>query len=197
MRTSIMVVGMGCALIVSLAACAEKQDAARTAPLPSGTLAEGTASMTATVQKVDLKTRRVTLVGADGTPQTITVPEGVRNLPQVKKGDVVVATFQESLAYEVRKKGTTEPGVAVASGGARAEPGQRPAGVGATAVTITATITGIDKRNGTVTITAPDGESTTVKAKNPANLDLIRTGDLVDITYTEAVAIAVEPAPGK
>jgi Cu/Ag efflux protein CusF len=165
--------------------------------LPSGTLAEGSVTMTATVEKVDLKTRRVTLIGADGKPHTITVPESVRNLAQVKKGDVVAAIFQESLAFEVRKKGTAEPGVAVATGGARAEPGQRPAAIGANAVTVTATITAIDKRAGTVTITLPDGESSTVKAKNPANLDLVRTGDLVDITYTEAVAIAVEPAPAK
>jgi Cu/Ag efflux protein CusF len=183
-------------LILALAACAERQPASSTA-LPKGTLVEGAATMTATVEKVDLKSRRVTLRGPDGTSQTIKVPDEVRNLPQVKKGDVVVVSYYESVAYEVRKKGTAEPGVAVASEGARAEPGQKPAAVGATAVTITATITGIDKKNGTVTVTGPDGESATVKAKNPANLDLIKTGDLVDITYSEALAIAVEPAPGK
>jgi hypothetical protein len=67
-----------------------------------------------------------------------------------------------------------------------------PGGVAASVTTVTTTITGIDKQNGTVTLTGPDGESVTVKVQNPANLERVTTGDLVDITYKEAVAISVE-----
>jgi hypothetical protein len=80
----------------------------------------------------------------------------------------------------------------VASGGDRAELGAMPAAIGAQAVTVTTTITGIDKRKGTVTLTGPDGESFDVKVRNPANLDRVDEGDLVDITYTEALAVSVE-----
>ena len=40
----------------------------------------------------------------------------VRNLAQVKAGDEVRATFYESLAYEVKKPGTTTPGPSAALG---------------------------------------------------------------------------------
>ena len=48
-----------------------------------------------------------------------------------------------------------------------------------------------------MTLKAPDGTLTTIKARNPANLDKVAVGDLVEITYTEALAIGVEPAPKK
>jgi hypothetical protein len=33
-----------------------------------------------------------------------------------------------------------------------------------------------------------------VKVKDPSKLDAVQVGDLVDITYTEALAVAVEKA---
>jgi Cu/Ag efflux protein CusF len=178
-----------CALL-SLAACQSQRSSM--GPLPSGTLAENQVTVTAVVDKIDQKTRHLTLRLADGTLQSIVVPEEVRNLPQVQKGDQVIARYYESVAFEVKPASAGEPGVAVASGGKRAELGQMPAAIGATTTTVTTTITGIDKKRGTVTLTDPDGEDVTIKARNPANLERIKEGDLVDITYTQAVAISVE-----
>jgi hypothetical protein len=45
-----------------------------------------------------------------------------------------------------------------------------------------------------VTLTGPGGGSQTIKARDPANLKKVQVGDLVDITYTEAVAISVTQA---
>jgi len=53
----------------------------------------------------------------------------------------------------------------------------------------------VDLPNGTVTLTGPRGNSQTVKATNMANLRKVQVGDLVDITYSEALAVSVEPAP--
>lgn len=178
-----------CALL-ALAAC--QSQSGPTGPLPSGTLAENVVTVTATVEKIDQKARMLTLGLPDGRSQTIAVPEEVRNLPQVQKGDQVAARYYESVAFEVKPAGSGEPGVSVASGGKRAELGQMPAAVGAQTTTITATISGIDKKAGTVTLTDPDGQDATVKVRNPANLDRIKKGDLVDITYTQAIAISVD-----
>lgn len=191
MTTSIRASLLVCAgALLSPAACMTEQGPPQ--PLPSGTVSENRLTVTATVEKLDLETRRVTLRLPDGSARTITASQEVRNLPQVKPGDQVTAQYLESIAFEVKPAGTATPGVDVSSGGARAEPGQMPAGVAATMTTVTTTITGIDRKNGTVTLTGPDGESTTVKVKNPAHLDRVTTGDLVDITFTEAVAISVE-----
>ena len=127
---------------------------------------------------------------------TFYADDTVRNLPQVKVGDEVTASYYESLAYEVKKPGTAVPGATVAEEAGRAKPGERPAGAGARVTTIVATIAGIDKAAGTVTLQGPTGRMTTIKARDPRNLERVAVGDLVEITYTEAVAISVDK-PGK
>jgi acid stress-induced BolA-like protein IbaG/YrbA len=163
-------------------------------PVVSGTVGETAVQVTAKVLKIDLKTRHVTLEGPDGKHFTIVASDRVKNLPQVKKGDLVVATYYQSVAYDVMKPGDAAPGVASAGTLDTAKLGAKPGATGARVTTVTATITGIDKTKQTVTLTGPDGDVVTVKARNPANLDKVKTGDLVQITLTEALAISVEPA---
>ena len=138
----------------------------------------------------------MTLARADGSEVTLYADDTVRNLPQVKVGDEVTASYYESLAYEVKKPGTATPGASVAEEAARAKLGEKPAGAGARVTTLVATITGIDKAAGTVTLQGPTGQATTIKARDPRNLDRVAVGDLVEITYTEAVAVSVDK-PGK
>lgn len=201
------------AALCALGACAAKEKAPAPvdmaqAPLPaavpaapipvvSGTVAENTVTATATVQAINQKTRMVTLKGADGKSVTFQVDESVKNLPQVKKGDQVIATYYESLAYEVVRASDLTRGVAVAEDVAVAKPGARPGAIGARAVTITAKIKAIDKKNNTVTLKGPQGNLRTVKVKDPTKLDKVQVGDMVQITYTEAVAIGVEAVPKK
>jgi hypothetical protein len=200
----------GCALMLGACAAKEKEQppAAMAAPVPvaaqpaptpvlSGTVAENTVTVTATVQAINQKTRMVTLKGADGKTATVHVDDSVQNLAQVKKGDRVVATYYESLAYDVMRAGDAERGVTVAGVAGTAQPGEMPAGVGARAITATAKIKAIDKKHETVTLKGPQGNLKTVKVKNPANLDKVKVGDMVQITYTEALAISVEEAPKK
>ena len=63
--------------------------------------------------------------------------------------------------------------------------------------TVTATVTAIDKKKGTVTLKGPEGNLVTAKAEDPKNLDKIKVGDELLITITEALAISVEPAKKK
>jgi Cu/Ag efflux protein CusF len=157
-----------------------------------GVVSENLVSTTATVKALDLKTRHVTLQRADGELIKFRADDSVRNLPQVKVGDEVTVSYYESLAYEVRKSGEVSPGATVAEAAGRAEPGEKPAAAGVRAVTVTATIAAIDKKAMTVTLKNAEGELTTVKARDPQKLDRVAVGDIVDITYTEAVAVSVE-----
>jgi hypothetical protein len=161
-------------------------------PLPSGTVGANLVTATARVKAVDQQTRHVTLERADGSEVTVYADDTVRNLPQVHVGDEVTASFYESLAYEVKKPGTAAPGATVVEDAARAKLGEKPAGVGARVTTIVATIVGLDKGAGTVTLQGPTGRATTIKARDPRNLERVAVGDLVEITYTEAVAVSVE-----
>jgi Cu/Ag efflux protein CusF len=168
-------------------------------PKPEGDAPKGAISqaveMQATVTAIDLKTRMVTLKGPEGKETTIYVDERARNLPQVKVGDVVKVAYLQDLAWQVKKstKGAASPEVEAAA--VRAKPGEKPGAAAAQRITFTATIEAIDLANNTVTLKGPQGNSRTFKARNPANLKKVKVGDLVDITYTEAVAIKVEAAP--
>lgn len=192
---------MGMLAALGLAACSTSHEtttapvaaAART-PVVSGVVAENAITATATVESIDQKTRMVTLRGPDGKLTTVHAGDQVKNLAQVKKGDLVTVTYYESLAYEVHKPGQAEPGVVAAAAGATAKPGEMPAAAGAQAVTVTSTINAIDKTNNTVTLKGPDGNLTTIKVRDPSKLDKVKVGDLVEITYTEALAIGVEAA---
>ena len=194
---------MASLLLVSfVAACASK---APTPPAPTVAAAERSTAtggsrqrevtVFATVEKVDVADRTVTLRGPDGTIETLRVPPEARNLAQVKKGDAVVATYCQSVAFEIVKPGEAKLGVTAEEGAARAEPGERPGAIGARIVTIVADIVKLDRQNSTAVLKGPEGKTMTVNVENPENFDKVKVGDRVEITLTEAVAIDVQPAP--
>ncbi len=176
-------------LVLSLATGAFSQTAQGAAP--TGVVKEMEAVMTATVVAIDLQKRIVSLKGPDGEIRDIKVGEEAVNLPQVKVGDIVTVRFYESIAVEVIK-----PGTAVAAGETaaivRAKPGEMPGGMAARQVSVTATITAIDKQKSNMTLKGPEGKLNVVKVQDPANLEKVKVGDELMITYTEALAISVE-----
>jgi len=157
---------------------------------------ERAAVMTATVQAIDLNTRIVTLKGPKGEVRDIKVGEEAVNLPQVKVGDLVTVKYYESLAIEVMKPGTVS-GAGEKSAIVKAKPGEMPGGTAARQSTVTATVTAIDKKKGTISLKGPEGKTVVAKAEDPKNLDKVKVGDELMITYTEALAISVEKAKKK
>ncbi len=163
---------------------------------PGETVTEEVVSIAATVVKVDKKGRVVTLRDADGNVFDVHVGDEVQNLPQVKRGDHVVASYYESIAIVLRKPGETTPGIETAEVAARAEAGKKPSAMAGRQTTLTATVVGISKRKGTVTLKGPRGKSVTLTVRDPKRLEGVHVGDLVEAVYSEALAIAVEkPAP--
>jgi Cu/Ag efflux protein CusF len=162
---------------------------------PGKVNAQQAVTATATVQDVDQKSRVVTLLTASGEEVVFRAGDDVRNLAQAKRGDQVQATYYESLAIQVLKPGTVKPGITTATGSDRAEPGERPGAATAESTTVIATVVKVDKTNSTVTLKGPKGNVKTLPVKNPIHLDAVKAGDLVEVTYTEAIGIAVaEPA---
>jgi hypothetical protein len=163
---------------------------------PQGEAVIASATVTATVVKIDQATREVTLKMEDGEEVSFVAGDEVKNLAQLKAGDRVTATYAEALAYEVRKGGEmVAPATAVAGGSA--EPGMKPAGGIARQTTVTVAITAIDPKVPSVTFTGPRGNSRTIKVMHPEKLEGVSVGDTVELTYTEAFGIKVEEAPTK
>jgi len=187
---TVIVLGFSLAAIV----LAEEKAAPKTAK-PSG-MKERTVKVEATVQAIDLPKRVVTLKGSKGNIFDLKVGEEAKNLPQVKVGDLVTVQYYESLAFQVIKAG--QAGVeSSGSGVTRAKPGGKPGGVAANQVTVTASIEAIDAKNNYVTLKGSEGKTQEIKVQDPKNLKNVKVGDQVVLTYTEALAVSVEPAKKK
>ena len=50
----------------------------------------------------------------------------------------------------------------------------------------------VDRKGYTVTIKGPEGRTETIAVKDPKNLDGVKVGDLVDVTYAQALAVALD-----
>jgi len=148
----------------------------------------------ATVEAIDLAAGTVTLKGPRGKSFTVSVEDKTKVLSGLKVGDEVVAKYYEAIAFELKKPGEAVPGKSVKEGVAPAAGGPKGPGVSGQTVTVVATIEAIDLKKGTATLKGPEGKSVEVTARDPKNLKKVKVGDLVEITYSEALAISVEPA---
>jgi hypothetical protein len=144
-----------------------------------------------TVAAVDKEKQTVTLKGPKGRTLTLQVRDP-QKLEAVSVGDPVIAKYYESLAFEVKKAGAASPGKSAQEAVVSSKPGETPGGAVGRQITVTATITAINKKAQTVTIKGPEGNTETVKARDPKNLDKVKVGDLVEITYTQALAISLD-----
>lgn len=149
-----------------------------------------------TVAAVDKDKQTVTLKGPKGRTLTLQVRDP-QKLEAVSVGDPVIAKYYESLAFEVKKAGSAAPGKSAQEAVVSSKPGETPGGAVGRQITVTATITAIDKKAQTVTVKGPEGNTETVKARDPKNLDKVKVGDLVEITYTQALAISLDKSAKK
>src|SRR5262245_29383989 len=182
------------AMLLTTAALAGETAKPTTAAAPKGEAIVGTHEATATVTKIDMKTREVTVKTADGEEVTFVADERVKNLPQVKVGDKIKAIYTEAIAYEV-KKGGKAMGVETQAAAGTANPGEKPAAAVGHQVTVTVKVTAIDPKVPSITFMGPKENTQTVKVRYPEKLKGVAVGDAVDITYTEALAVQVEEAP--
>ena len=167
-------------------AVVEKQDSPRQLERASAI------KLTAVVTDIDVAKRLVTLKGSDGSEETVEVGPEVRNLAQVKRGDEVIVTYYESVVFNLLKPGEAKPGSGAAQVGERAKLGEKPGGVDAEAVTVVATVQKVDKKKPSITLKGPDGKVVTLPVRDASRLEPVKVGDLLEITYKRALAIAVE-----
>jgi hypothetical protein len=173
---------------------------ATTDETPAPAKVEATEEVRATVEAVDPVTRMMSLKGPDGNVVTLKVDNEVRNLPQVKVGDQVVVRYYTALGAQLVSRGGTATGANVPETGvtlSRAEEGARPAGVINTQASMVVKIKEVDTKNNTVTFYGEDGLMRTFPVQTPQGQEFVKKlkpGDEVGLTYTEALAVSVEPA---
>jgi len=152
-----------------------------------------TVKMTATISAIDKATRDVTLKGPQGNEVVVTAGPEVKNFDNMKVGDQVTAQYVEALTLELKKGG----GMTVArsdQGGVReSKPGQKPGGVAGRQVTIVADVVDVNPATQMVKLKGPK-RTVDLRVADPEQFKRIAKGDQVEATYTQALAIAVEPA---
>ena len=162
---------------------------------PGKAMVAQTVEESAVVVGIDKPDRIVTLKGSKGNTVDIVCGDEVRNFDQIKLGDVVTAKYVESLYLELQK---TKAGVrtGVESGAVeRAQVGQKPHGAMVKEVVILADVVGVDPVKSTITLKGPKGNVVTLPVHNPDQFKVVKVGDQVEATYTQAFAISVSPAP--
>lgn len=152
-----------------------------------------TVELTATITAIDAATRAITMKGPQGKELTLTAGPEIKNFAQMKVGDQVKAKYVEALTLELKKGSTAPVARTDTTGVAGAKPGERPAGVAGRQVTVMAEVMAVDPAKKTVTLRGPQ-RTIDLKVADPEQFKLIAKGDRVEATYTEALALSVEPA---
>jgi hypothetical protein len=146
----------------------------------------------AKVVSVDQATREIVLEGSNGAKRTIRAGPDVRNLSQLKPGDVVTATYSQAVAVELKKGSGKGRSADVVDGAIRSKEGEKPGGVLQRHVTLVGTVEKVDEANRIVSVMGPGGNVAEVVVAQPT-LEKVRVGDEVELVYTEALAIDVSP----
>ena len=149
-------------------------------------------TVTATVDAIETTSRKLTLRKPDNTLSTIVVPVEFVRFDALKVGDKVTATYYDNIV--IRKKAPGEKDVNTEGGSLVTTPGSKPGfTIGAQRV-ITATITAIDPKVPSISLSGPNNWKYSSRVEDRDALKQVKVGDKLDITWTEAVMLsAVAP----
>jgi Cu/Ag efflux protein CusF len=167
-------------LVAPIAAFAQK-------PVTHGDVVE----MTAEIVAIDHDARLITLEDEDGESETIFAGLEVKRFDDLKVGDKVTFRYYESIVSQIRKPGDSAPAPSGDPTLVRGT-GPKPSATLSQQATATVTITALDPKVSSVTVKTEDGRTMSFKVEDKKNLEGVKVGDRVDITYTAAVMITVK-----
>ncbi len=149
-----------------------------------------TVTASGTVEAIDHANRVLTLKSdADGEFVTLDVPADARRFDEIKVGDKVTARYYDNVTVRLKKPGEK----AVNAGEAAVTPGTgaKPGATVAAQRTMTATVEAIDPKVPSITFKGPKGWKYSRRVLDKNALKLVKVGDQVDFTWTEAVTLEV------
>jgi Cu/Ag efflux protein CusF len=157
---------------------------------------ERTVDLTAKIIAIDKTTRDITLKGPKGNWVVVTAGPEVKNFDEMKVGDTVHARYVEALVLELKKGSDLAVTRTEETTALGAKPGAQPHGVAGRRITVVANVVAVNSKTQTVTLQGPQ-LTAEVKVADPDQFKRIKKGDQVYATYTQALAMVVEPAPKK
>jgi hypothetical protein len=148
---------------------------------------------TATIVAIDKTNRIVTLKGEKEGNITVKAPDQMEGFDSLKVGDQVTATYFEAVVVRVRKPGdppaSPDPQTTVTrkdrTAGSEVRREQ----------TYTVTIESLDMTGRTVRVKRGQEPAMTLGVRDPKNLQGLRVGDTVDVTFYESLLVKVARPP--
>ena len=184
-------------LIVAVAAATATSFADDTTAAPGKGLHESRKiERKATITAIDPAQRVATLKTEDGNEFELEASPEVTNFDELKVGDMVVATYTQSIGVHIEPAGQASPGIKET---ASATPGPGQAKLGRE-VTATLKVESVDVANNMVTLSDGAGRSAPVDVVDPRARERLKTlkpGEMVVVTYTEALALRLEKVAAK
>lgn len=154
-------------------------------------------SITATIEKIDPKTREVTLKGPKGGLATFIAGDEVQRFNELKKGDQVTFDYTEGIAIDVQKA-TEAPKMVEAQSVTRNKPSERPGGSVETVGFLTARVEEIDYKTRKVKLLLPEGPALSFTAGDQVKrLNEVKKGDEVVVKYMQKLSIKVSSPASK
>jgi len=149
-----------------------------------------TETTTAVIEKIDTKNRFVLLRGDDGEELGVFAPPELPRFTELRVGDRVTVTYYESTVYRVRGRHAPRPSVSEEVAG-RESASPLPGATFAHQTTERVTVEAVDRRAASITVRASSGQTVTRRVDNRSDLDGVKPGDAIDITYTQAVLVNI------
>ena len=148
----------------------------------------------ATIEAIDSASRMLTLKYEDGNLGSYYVTPEVKRFEALKVGDRVTFQYEESVVYRIQKPGAkAKPSESKSK---TESPGPLPGGTTSQVLVTTVKVEAIDWEAPSITVSSGDGSRQTFPIKDKANLQGVKVGDRIEITYTQAVVVNVE-SPAK
>ena len=150
-----------------------------------------THQVTANVTAIDAASRKVTIVGSDGKPETVKCGPDVINFDQIHVGDLVKLTLTAELAVAMADAAAppSDSGAALV---ALAPKGTKPGALMAETQQYTATVTALNLKRREAKLLFPDGSTRTFAVRKDVDLTQRKVGEKVVIRVTVAMALSVE-----
>jgi len=155
----------------------------------SKTLQGETHTVTATIEAIDQSARTITVKDPDGIYETVEVPRAFARFPELKVGDKITARYYESVVVRVKKPG--EAAVDVDTSAFTRGDGP-PAGPLAAQRTVTVTITALDPKAKSITVSGPNNYKYSRRVKDDKVFKQLKVGDQLDMTWTNALLISAD-----
>jgi Cu/Ag efflux protein CusF len=192
----LLMIAAACAASPAMAQQLKAEGAAAASSSPGKAQVARAVKVSATVSAIDKASRTITLKDAAGKEFPVVAGSEVRNFDQITVGSEVVVGMMQALALELKKGPGGAPTMVESADSARAASGAQPGAVAARKVTVTADVIALDAKTQTATLKGPK-QTVDLKVPDPKQFKMIAVGDQIQATYTEALAISVEPAKKK